>query len=175
MILRGNTELNMEDQSEPNNPVSDIKKLFQMDQADREEYARDASKGLAIRQRDEQRLKRAKEILAGNKIIDPHDLNMLAFIFLHGDKVEDYEKALELTTQAVEAGLPPDYSLIPQTTDRLMIQSQLDRGVPLEQLTQRYGTQTRSDPNGNLFKPKLDGTVTKEEFEKFGIEQLLGQ
>lgn len=161
--------LGMENGIEESNVVSEARQLFESDQKDRQEFAKDPSKGLEIRQRDEQRLKKAKEIAARGEISDPHELNMLAFIFQHGDTIDDYRKALELTTKAVAAGLPPQNSLILQATDRLMIQEQIDAGVPLHELKQKYGTQTRFDENGQPIKPPLDGTATKEEFEKFGI------
>lgn len=161
----------MEEQSEQINTSSEIMKLFLADQKDREEFAEDSTKGLKIRQRDEQRLQKAKEIATRGKTSDPNELNMFAFIFQHGDTVEDYKQALNLTTQAVKHGLPPKNSLIPQATDRLMIQEQRDKGIPLNELRQKYGTQTRFDEAGIPIKPLLDGTVTKEEFKKFGIDQ----
>lgn len=95
---------------------------------------------------------------------------MLAFIFQHGDTIDDYKQALSLTTQAVEAGLPFKHSLIPQATDRLMIQEQIERGVSLYELKQKYGTQTLFNETGKAVKPPLDGTISKEDFEKFGLE-----
>lgn len=161
----------IEGQSEQIDNSNEIKLLFESDQKDRQGFSKDPTKGLEIRQRDEQRLKKAWEIAAQEKVSSPHDLNMLAFIFQHGDTAEDYQKALDLTTKAVESGLPPQDSLIPQATDRLMVQEQLDRGVPLDELKQKYGTQIRFDECGNQFKPSLDGTITNEDLEKFGIKQ----
>lgn len=96
---------------------------------------------------------------------------MLAFIFQHGNTADDYRQALNLTTRAVEAGLSPQESLIPQATDRLMIQEQLDSGVPVNELKQKFGTQERFDEKGESFKPSLDGTVTKEDLKRFGINE----
>ncbi|MBI4037162.1 hypothetical protein HY385_01945 [Candidatus Daviesbacteria bacterium] len=160
----------MEDQVEGINPTSEIRQLFEGDQQDRQNFSKDPTKGLEIRQKDEQRLEEAKEILAKGEILDPEELNMLAFIFQHGDTVKDYQQALELATEAVELGLPPQNSLIPQATDRLMVREQLDKGVPLNQLKQKFGTQVMFDSDGTPVKPQLDGTVTKEELKKFGIE-----
>lgn len=151
--------------------MSEIRELYETDQKDRIALARDSSIGLQVRQRDEQRLKRAKELIASGDISDPQELNMLAYIFQHGDTADDYRRALQLTTAAVDSGLPIKESLIPLATDRLMIQEQIDRGVPLRELKQKYGTQIRYDEDGNAFQPPLDGTATKEDFEKFGLEQ----
>lgn len=159
----------MENGIEESNDISVVRQLFESDQEDRQKFVKDPTKGLEIRQRDERRIKKAKEIVAKGEISDPNELNMLAFIFQHGDTVDDYRKAFELTTKAVAAGLPPQNSLIPQATDRLMIQEQIDSGIPLNELKQKYGTQTRFDEKGQPIKPPLDGTATKEEFEKFGI------
>lgn len=164
----------MENQSGRGSASSEIHQLFAADRKDRVDFAKGASLGLEIRQRDEQRLQKAKEIAARGGISDPQDLNRLAFIFQHGDSVADYRQALGLTTQAVAAGLPPQDSIIPHVTDRLMIQEQLDANIPLHEVKQKFGTQTRFDETGNPFKPKLDGTATQEEFEKFGIEQHEG-
>lgn len=149
----------------------EIRPLYTSDQTDREAYAKKPvpEVGLAIKQKDEQRLQKAREILAQGPITNPHALQMLAFVFQHGETVNDIRTALKLTTQAVEAGLPPQYSLIPQATDRLMIREQLDRGIPLEELTQKYGTETMFNPDGKPLVPKLDGTATEEELKKFGL------
>lgn len=161
----------MEDQSEKINISSEIKQLFESDQKDRQNFSNGLAKGLEISQRDEQRLKIVKEIVTQGGISDPHELNMLAYIFQHGNTIDDYKQALSLTIQAVEAGLSPKDSLIPQATDRLMIQEQLDNSIPLNKLKQKYGTQTMFDETGKPIKPPTDETITQEEFEKFGIEQ----
>ncbi len=161
----------MENQSEQINIPSEIKQLYESDQKDRQAFPIDPTKRLEIRQRDEKRLKKAEEIVAKGGVSDPHELNMLAFIFQHGKTVGDYRQALSLTTQAVHAGLPPQYSLIPQATDRLMIQEQLENGVPLDKLKQKYGTQSILDASGKPFQPPLDGTATTEDLQNFGINQ----
>lgn len=82
----------------------------------------------------------------------------------------DYKTALKLATKAVEKGLPPQHSLIPKATDRLMLQEQVEKGVPLNKLKQKYGTQVRWDEKGNSFTPPVDGTATDEELKKFGLK-----
>lgn len=161
----------MEDHGEQINPINKVLQLFESDQKDRQLYAQNPTQGLEIRQRDEQRLIQAKKIVANDKISDPQEFNMLAFIFQHGDSVQEYKQALSLTTKAVEAGLPPSLSLIPQATDRLMIREQLDRGVSFDKLKQKYGTQTMFNEKGEPITPVLDGSATIEEFKKFGIER----
>lgn len=148
----------------------EIRKLYESDQADRAAFAKNPSIGSEIYQRDKQRLQEARNILKGGDITDPHDLNMLAFIFQHGQEIQDYEKALELAIKSVEVGLPPENSLIPQATDRLMIQKQLDQGVAFNQLKQKYGTQVLFDSTGKPFTPSLDDTATKEDLQKFGLK-----
>lgn len=161
----------MENQKEGIENTTEIKQLFESDQEDRSDFSKDPSKGFKIRKRDEKRIKKAKEILAKGGNFKAEELNMLAFIFQHGDTIDDYKQALSLTTQAVERGLLPKHSLIPQVTDRLMIQEQLERGVSLYELKQKYGTQTLFNEIGKAVKPSLDGTISKEDFKKFGLEQ----
>lgn len=149
----------MEDLAENIHYSDKIKALFEADQADRVNYAKNPPKGLEIRKRDEEPLQKAREILEKEQIFDPHALNMLAFIFHHGDSIEDSQKALELATKAVDLGLPPENSLIPQATDRLMVREQLAAGTPWNKLTQKYGTETLFDERRHPFKPKLDQTA----------------
>lgn len=150
---------------------SEIRSLYTSDRTDREAYAKKPvpEVGLAIKQKDEQRLQKAREILAQGPITNPHALQMLAFVFQHGETVKDIQTALELAIKAVEMGLPPQNSIIPQATDRLMIREQLDQGISLEELTQKYGTQTMFNPDGKPLVPKMDGTATEEDFKKFGL------
>lgn len=151
-----------------------IEELYREDRADRIAYAKESNQdqGLEIRKRDEQRLEQARGILASREVTDPNELNMLAYIFQHGDNLDNYRRALQLTTQAVKLGLPPQDSLVCHATDRLMIRQQLDNGVPLNQLKQKYGTQTLFDQEGKPFIPPLDGTATEEELDRFGIDKL---
>lgn len=160
----------MKNQTKGVNFEEEIRQLFESDQADREQFSQNPTIGPEVNRRDQQRLKKAKEILENYQPSNPHLLNMLAFIFQHGVTVNDYRTALELATKAVENGLPPQHSLIPKATDRLMLQEQVEKGVPLNRLKQKYGTQVRWDEKGNSFTPPLDGTVTKEELKKFGLK-----
>lgn len=63
------------------NVEEEIRRLFESDQSDREKLSQNPNSGLEIYQRDQQRLKKAREILENYQPSDPHLLNMLAFIF----------------------------------------------------------------------------------------------
>ncbi len=149
---------------------SEVRNLFDSDQSDREQLASDPAKASEIRQRDEERLEKARGILANGNITNPHQLNMLAFVFLHGYTGVDYQIALKLATKAVEAGLEAKNSLIPQAIDKIMIEAQRTKGIPEHQLVQKLGTQVLINKEGTHFKPKLDGTAAKTEFAKYGIK-----
>ena len=145
--------------------------LYIEDQSDRETYPEDPHdpKIKEIIQRDNERLNIARELIRSNTVKDAKDLHFVSFIFQHGNNVEDYAQALKLAMKAVEKGWPPELSLVPHATDRLMIQEQLDRGMSIQDTVQHFGTQTYTTENGIEFKPSLDGTLTDDERKKFKL------
>lgn len=97
------------------------------------------------------------------------DFNTAAIIFQHGENTVDCRKAFELSLKAIQAGQPASASLVPAAFDRYLIYEQLDRGVPLDQVTQRFNTQTLPDAQGGRFRPGVDGKATKDELQLFGL------
>lgn len=97
------------------------------------------------------------------------DFNTAAVIFQHGFSPEDSRMAFELSLKAIGAGQQAEASLVPAAFDRFIIQTQLDNGVPIDQVRQRFGTQTYPDSKGDMFKPALDGQATPDELHLFGI------
>lgn len=139
-----------------------IQSLLDADQKDRDLLQNDPDRASEIAKRDEQRLEDAKRMITNTEITDPSSLHNLSFIFQHGSTVEDFKIAQELALKAIDAGLPPEVSLYPQATDRLMLNKQLQNGTQESELRQKFGTQVY-----NFKIPPVDGTATEEEMEKF--------
>lgn len=153
----------------------EVEKLFQEDQSDRELlHKSDGSLNEDIRNRDRQRIEKARNLLKKSTITNPHELHMLAIVFQHGEDVADIQKALDLSMQAVKNGLPPRYSLVPQATDRLMVYEQQKKGVPPEDILQKFGTQSWSDGRGFYTTYMIDGSATREDLEKYGLQENSG-
>ncbi len=165
-------EQNGEEMPQSENLSEEIDKLYESDQLDRQLLSDKNFTGSLeeIGLRDENRLQNAHNLLKHNKVTNPHDLHKLAFIFQHGGKIDDIAKALEISEQAVAHGLPPQYSLIPHATDRLMVYKQKIQGIPISEIKQKYGTQYTLDEQGNTIQYKVDGSATPEELEKFGLQ-----
>lgn len=120
-------------------------------------------------QKEEDRDNRAKvaKMLEEKVITDKDDLHLAAMIFQHGENSADYATALQLAQDSINAGLEPSVSLIPQATDKLMAQQQIERGIPLDQVKQKFGTQwIRKDDGIKIIYP-VDGTATEAEIKKY--------
>jgi len=98
------------------------------------------------------------------------DFNTAAIIFQHGESTVDCKHAFELSLKAINAGQPTRAALTPATFDRFMIYAQLNQGIPLDQVRQRFNTQTLPDASGDQYRPLLDGQATPDELRLFGIQ-----
>ena len=163
----------MEDKEvEATKEKGEVEQIFDADQADRR--IRPDSE---ILKRDHLRKQRVQEMLGQGSFQTKEEFNWASYIFQHGTIVEDVQKALELSKKAVELGYPPFASLVPSAFDRLMIYEQVEKGVPYEQAKQHYGTQSYTVDGKTAVNP-LDGTVTEEELELYGLpkpEEYLGR
>lgn len=124
---------------------------------------------------DEQRLANRVHRLEVQAMLDKgelktdSDFDTAAVIFQHGFSPEDSKTAFKLSLKAIGAGQPAEAALTPAAFDRFMIHTQLNQGIPIERVKQRFGKQTYPDAQGNMFKPALDGQATPDELQLFGI------
>jgi hypothetical protein len=143
---------------------ADLERLYQEDQADR---AGDlaTSDWRAVDQRDEERRKRVLEIVEKGGAREAGDYVHAAMVYQHGTKPEDYDRANQWATKAVEldADYPGARWLAAATKDRYLMWS----GKP-----QLYGTQFKRDKDGPWYLWQVDPSITDEERAKWDVPPL---
>jgi len=133
--------------------------LRELYEADRRDHARGLTAGTAeyaaMRERDAARRARARAILAecGEDGLTPEDLYRAAWLFNHGDTIEEAERGVHLAERAAAGGHGPARWLSAAAHDRWCMY----RGLP-----QRYGTQIVPDGVGYRVWD-TDPAVTDEE------------
>lgn len=146
----------------PLNP--DLERLYQEDQADRASNL-DSTDWKALEQHDADRRKRVLEIMEKGGAKEAGDYVHAAMVYQHGTKPEDYDRANQWATKAVE--LDPDYPgarwLAAASKDRYLMWS----GKP-----QLYGTQFRRDKDGPWYLWEVDPSITDEERAKWDVPPL---
>lgn len=90
---------------------------------------------------------RVQELLDQGLVIDPYDLKNAGLIFQHGNSPEDFEKAFDLNIRAISKGLIPYISDLRQAFDRYMVSLQRNKGIPPDQIVQRFGMQSYMQEN----------------------------
>ncbi|TSC64055.1 MAG: hypothetical protein G01um101491_380, partial [Parcubacteria group bacterium Gr01-1014_91] len=90
---------------------AELKEIFDADQADRKDMEgnwKNSDPVKNILEKDAIRLRRANEIYeehkSGNLTMTGEELEQLAFLFQHSNKIDDYRKAMELGNAAGEEG-----------------------------------------------------------------------
>lgn len=129
---------------------------------------------------DEARIKIVQELVNKGDLKTAEDFLKASLIFLYGSTVQDLEGGLQLSKKAIELGLPPYKSLIPQATDKLMITKQTRIGIHKSLAKQKFGTQIAlwMDNGKSISFCPIDGTVTQQELDIYGIpdcKQLEGK
>jgi hypothetical protein len=146
----------------PLNP--DLVRLYQEDQDDRASDL-DSTDWKAMEQHDADRRKRVLEIVEKGGAREAGDYIHAAMVYQHGTKPEDYDRANQWATKAVE--LDPDYPgarwLAAASKDRYLMWS----GKP-----QLYGTQFKKDKDGPWYLWQVDPSITDEERAKWDVPPL---
>lgn len=151
-----------------------LKKLFDEDQADRPDdpaFIADIQTNpesaqtflTNLRKNDALRRQKVIEILTQNPSLDADDFYHIAFIFQHGELLEDYMRAFMYSVKAVEAGCEPYISLVTQSFDRYAITKGSD---------QRYGTQSGSHPDGTPIEPRFADDLSDDEIMYFMLPRI---
>jgi hypothetical protein len=146
----------------------ELQQLVEEAQRDRQKYA-EGDRALVTR--DGQRRTKLQELIKNSRIRTAGDFHLVSYIFELGNNYQDLEAGLAYAQKAIDLGFPPHESLLPQATDRFMIAKQVRTGTHKSLARQRFGTQIAlwMDGGKNISFNPLDGTITKEELEKFGL------
>jgi tetratricopeptide (TPR) repeat protein len=140
---------------------AELARLYEEDQKDRMTQPIDWS---VVGKRDDERLKRTKEIADAGGLREAEDYYHAAMILQHSSKVEDYDRAHQWCLKAVE--LDPEHPsarwLAAATKDR----SLMNQGKP-----QLYGTQFKK-VDGKWILWEVDPSITDEERVKWGVPPL---
>ena len=140
--------------------------IFKMDQSDREPGP-DGIDGDVIGQRDAERRTRTLEILRSGEVRTSEDFRHAAYVFQHGETIEDYRLALSLAWMA--ATIDPNNEdakwLTAAAWDRLL----MNQGQP-----QWYGTQYRTNDGGSSWRlyDIQEGAVTDEQRQELNVPTL---
>lgn len=143
-----------------NHQSDEINRLFEEDQQDRRP---DSIDWTVVGPKDKRRKDRIKALYDQGLISTPKDKYHAAMILQHGDRLEDYELANELSTKAMLAGLEPAKWLSAASEDRLLT----SQGKP-----QKYGTQYRQTGDGPWELLPVDPSITDEERAKYNVPPL---
>lgn len=141
----------------------ELEDLYFADKKEREEFD-EVDKGAlnTLEKNDKTRLARVKEILSEIDIEEIWNCHYLAYLFQHGETIEDYKNAHKYAKKAVDMGSNVTKWLYAATLDRWLVA----QGKP-----QKYGTQFRQ-VNGKWELLPVDSTITDEERVKYGVPPL---
>ena len=138
----------------------ELTQIFDMDQADRHPGP-EGIDWAAVSKRDAVRRSRTLELLRQGAVRTSEDFRHAAYIFQHGESIEDFRLALSLAW--VAASIDPDNKnakwLTAAAWDRLL----MNQGHP-----QWYGTQYRRDPESNewqLYEVQEDAVTDEQRIE----------
>lgn len=140
---------------------AELARLHEEDQKDRMTQPIDWS---VVGKRDDERLKRTKEIAEAGGLREAEDYYHAAMILQHSSKTEDYDRAHQWCLKAVELDpeLPDARWLAAATKDR----SLMSQGKP-----QLYGTQFKR-VDGKMILWEVDPSITDEERAKWDVPPL---
>jgi hypothetical protein len=141
---------------------AELSRICDEDQKDRQ--AGDKIDWSVVGKRDEERLKRTREIAAAGGLKEADDYFRAALVFQHSSETADYGQAHRWCLKALELDpdLPSARWLAAATEDRFL----MDQGKP-----QRYGTQYRKVA-GKWILWEVDPAVTDEERAKWEVPTL---
>lgn len=132
---------------------AELKALFDADQRDREKTPVDWSQ---VTPRDDARRQQVRALLAAGKVRTANDYQNAAFVFQHGDGIEDIRIANALATLAMTIA-PDDHGkrwITAASWDRLMV-----RGMQ----PQWYATQYNADKHGAYLFPVSEDAISDAE------------
>jgi hypothetical protein len=143
--------------------------LAAMFEADRREHANPRMAGTpeysAMRKRDAERRRRAREILRDDAPEDPLDSYHAAWLFNHGDSPDDAEFAYKLAERAIAGG---------HSAARWLYAAAFDRWCMYSRRPQRFGTQIV--PDGRRYRVwDTDPATTDEERAALDVPPLAEQ
>lgn len=115
---------------------TELKRLFEEDQAERSPEAGKAIDWLALTLRDEARQQRVKALLAGGALQSGTDYFHAAMVMQHASEPDDYLLAHDLCVIALSKG---------ELQARFLAAASMDRFLRSIGRPQRYGTQFRSN------------------------------
>lgn len=144
----------------------ELEDIFKSDQEDRTNHQAwlDVEYRIGIFKRDQERRKRAAEIIEQGGLKIAEDYYHAAMIFQHGEGPDDFKKANELAKQAMDLGLEEAKWLYAASLDRLL----LSEGKP-----QKFGTQYWQEADGaEIVLREVDPSTTDEERAKYNIHPL---
>jgi hypothetical protein len=136
--------------------------IFEADQNDRKSGAEMDS---GVTERDAARRSRVAEIIAVGALQSADDYLHAAFIFQHGDQIDDYWKAHELALKAVELGCSEEKKA------RWMAAASYDRWLIAKGKPQKFGTQFLGDKIGWRLLD-YDPVTTDAERAEWGVPPL---
>lgn len=141
--------------AKPPKDNGELKRLCDGDQSDRNPPQGKPIDWVVVAPRDKARLKRVKELHAGNLLHTANDYDCAATVLLHGDVPEDFLLAHEFWVVAISKGKNDvdTLSLAAASEDRFL----MNIGRP-----QRFGTQLRSEGSGPIELYPVDPGVTDE-------------
>lgn len=141
----------------------ELYRMYVEDQADRHQQPIDWS---VVSQRDEERRRRAAELIAAGELEQPEDYLHAAMVFQHGTEPADYERARDLARRAAE--MDPDLRLA-----RWLSAAAHDRWLHSRGEPQIYGTQFRRGEDGVWTLEPLDpDAVSDAERAALGVPPL---
>lgn len=145
----------------------ELAQIYQEDIADRRRDEKDWNNlelVKEIKQRDRERKTKVQQLIDRGVLRDASDFHHAALIFQHGETSEDYKKAHELASKAVEMGDETARWLFAATEDRWL----LSEGKP-----QKYGTQFKQNEQSQLeLVQPIDPAVTDKERARCNVPPL---
>ena len=141
---------------------AELAALFSADQADRSDWQR--IDWAIVQPRDEARLRRVEEILAGGGAVTAADYYHAAMVFQHGFELEYTQRAHELARRAVV--LDPTHEKA-----RWLCCASEDRSLIKSGKRQRWGTQFEHI-DGHWRVSPVDGSVDDDERARWNVPPL---
>lgn len=138
------------------------------DQADRVSWKQKKMDSATILARDESRRAEVKRMLAAAEVRTPHDFYCAAFIFHHGQTVDDYRLATSLAwvSMTIDPTSKDHAYMAASTWDRFMV----SQGRP-----QWYGTKCRHQPDESgkdQLHPVDETAATDSDRARFDLKPL---
>ena len=142
----------------------ELMRLHEEDQSDRSNRPIDWKK---VSTRDAERRQRVDELLASGEAKEAEDFYHAAMVFQHGNAIEDFRRARELTERAIE--LDPDLM-----DAKWLYAAATDRWLHRQKKPQIYGTQFRKASRDSpwTLEPLDADAISDEERAAHGVPPL---